>query len=83
MPSDGFGRIKGSAGFGVALARVIVVSFTFVTVTPSSRKEGLPFRPCTRFKENTMSSAVTGVPSEKVCLPVRVSVSSLLSADSV
>ena len=42
MPSEGFGRMNGSAGFAASLVRVTTVSLVFVTVTPSSRNDGLP-----------------------------------------
>jgi hypothetical protein len=74
--------MNGRAGFDVALVSVTVLSSTFATVTPSSRNDGLPAMPCTRWSEKTMSSAVTGEPSEKVWVPVIVRVSTVLSAFS-
>ena len=49
MPSDGFARIAGRAGFAVAVVSVSVESSTLATVTPSSRNDGLPWIPWTRW----------------------------------
>ena len=62
---------------------MIVEASTLVTVTPASRKDGLPFRPATRFSEKTTSSAVTGLPSENVAPWRSLRVSVLPSGETV
>jgi hypothetical protein len=59
-----------------------VESSFLATVTPSSRKDGLPFMPITRCSEKTTSSAVTGLPSENTRPVAIVRVSVLASGDS-
>jgi hypothetical protein len=63
MPSDVFATIAGSAVFGVAERRITVYLPREETLTPASRKDGLPFRLMSRRNENTTSAAVIGVPS--------------------
>src|SRR5918998_2162332 len=48
IDNAGLGRMYGNAAFGSALVSTTVVSSVFATVTPSSRKDGLPFMPMTR-----------------------------------
>ena len=65
MPSEALATIAGIAGFGVADFRTTVYEPRLETVTPASRKDGLPFRLISRRKEKTTSFAVSRVPSEK------------------
>ena len=87
-PREGLGRIEGSAGLAVSLVSVIVVSLVLAILRlllvegSCRRNDGLPAMPCTRWKDQTMSSMVTGLPLVNVCLPARVSVRTLLSGDS-
>jgi hypothetical protein len=45
-----------------------------VIVSPARRNDGLPCRVTLRVRENTTSAEVTGVPSEKRALGLRVKV---------
>src|SRR5882757_3605240 len=81
MPSAGLGRMNGSAGFAFLDTSVTVEASVLVTVTPSSRNDGLPLSAMTRCSENTTSSAVTALPSANVAPDRRCKVSVLPSAD--
>src|SRR5215472_8867356 len=63
MPRAGLGMMKGSAGFGSFDFRTTVELSGALTVTPSSRKDGLPLMLISRLKENATSADVSGVPS--------------------
>src|SRR3954447_15427324 len=71
-PSDVFARIAGSAVFGVFERRTTPYLPRAETVTPASRKEGLPLRLIRRRKEKTTSAEVSGVPSPKWTLRLRL-----------
>ena len=81
--SAGLGRMNGRAALGVALVSTTVVSSFLATVTPSSRKDGLPFIPMRRCREKTTSSALIGVPSENTRPWASVKVSVFASGESV
>ena len=65
MPVDGLARIAGSWVAGVV--EVITTPYlpAALTVTPASRKAGLPFRLTSRSSDQTTSAEVSGVPSAK------------------
>ena len=65
IPSDVFATIAGIAVFGVFERSTTVWVPRAETVTPPSRKAGLPLRLISRRNEKTTSAAVMGVPSAK------------------
>ena len=80
MPRAGVGRMRGSAGFGCSDVSTTVVSSFASAVTPSNRKEGLPFSSRIRLSEKATSVAVSGVPSEKTASSRSVNVYSVASS---
>lgn len=81
IASDGLVTMAGSCSEGVFVDSVTVLSSTLVTVIPVIRKLALEsVIPATRSRENTTSSAVTGVPSENVRPSWIVKVNSVASA---
>src|SRR5262252_2277278 len=64
MPSAGLGTMNGMAGLGSFDVSTTVLASGAVTVTPSSRNDGLPCRLIRRLNEKATSADVSGVPSE-------------------
>src|SRR5215469_13254849 len=83
MPSAGFGTMNGMAGFGSFDVSTTVDGSGAVTVTPSSRKDGLPWMLISRLNEKRTSADVSGVPSENLTSFRSVNVYVLASADAV
>jgi hypothetical protein len=82
-PSDVLARIAGRAVFGVVDLSTTTYLLGAETVTPASRKDGLPFRLIRRRYEKTTSAAVIGVPSAKWTFRFRLSVKRFASRDAL